>query len=171
MNPFHVVAAISLVALAVLAVMMPDLLLAAVGLALASAVLAILMFMMGASWAAVMELSVCAGLITAVFVSVICLTKPMTKPESRAFAKKKLAKFFMLPLVVIGLGLVFAKFFDVNMIPFDISGVSGATNDFRNIMWLQRPLDIIGQIAIILTGIFGVVILFKRLSDGKKEGK
>ena len=34
-------------------------------------------------------------------------------------------------------------------------------NDVKNIMWNVRHLDLLGQIAILLTGVFGVVTLFK----------
>jgi NADH-quinone oxidoreductase subunit J len=64
-------------------VLTPTLLRGAIGLAAASAVLTLLMFQMEAPLAGVFELSVCAGLITVVFVSAISLTTPKDKPEAR----------------------------------------------------------------------------------------
>ena len=34
-------------------------------------------------------------------------------------------------------------------------------SDVRNVMWKFRQTDILGQIVIILAGVFGVVVLFK----------
>lgn len=59
------------------AVLTPTLLRGAIALAASSAVLTALMFQMDAPLAGVFELSVCAGLITVVFVSAISLTAPL----------------------------------------------------------------------------------------------
>ena len=64
------------------AVMTLNLLKSAIGLAVTSAILSLLLFLMDAPLAGVFELSVCAGLITVVFISVISLTKPLTSAES-----------------------------------------------------------------------------------------
>ncbi|MFA5085344.1 MAG: hypothetical protein WC482_03165, partial [Candidatus Omnitrophota bacterium] len=59
-------------------VMTRSLLKSTIGLALTSAIITIIMFRLGSPLAAVFELSVCTGLITAVFVSTISLVKPLT---------------------------------------------------------------------------------------------
>lgn len=64
-------------------VLTPTLLRGAIGLAAASAVLTLLMFQMEAPLAGVFELSVCAGLITVVFVSAISLTTPKDRPQAQ----------------------------------------------------------------------------------------
>ena len=62
-------------------VMGRSLLKAAIGLAITSAVIAILMFRLDSPLAAVFELSVCTGLVTVLFVSTISLTKPLTREQ------------------------------------------------------------------------------------------
>ena len=64
---------ILLVVAALWTVMTRSLLRSAIGLALTSAILTLAIFRMNASLAAVFELSVCAGLIPVLFISVISL--------------------------------------------------------------------------------------------------
>lgn len=63
-------------------VMTRSLLKAALGLALTSALVAIMLFKLDSPLAGVFELSVCAGLITAVFISAISLMRPFTHKET-----------------------------------------------------------------------------------------
>lgn len=144
------------------AVMTRTLLKGAIGLALASAVLTILMFILGAPMAAVFELSVCAGLITVVFVSTISLTKPLSDEVEEEREREHIRWSWILPLILLaaGLALKFVPFaVDFNLPPASLN------NDFRSVLWNTRLLDILGQITIILAGVFGVIILFKE----KKE--
>jgi len=149
-----------LVAAATWTVMTRSLLRSAMGLALASALLTIIMFRMNASLAAVFELSVCAGLIPVLFVSVISLTHPMTFKESLDHMKERLGRFWGLPFIVVILGIAFA-FIALKFKPS--LAVTKASNlpDVRFILWHLRQFDLLGQIIIIFTGVFGVVILFK----------
>lgn len=59
----------------ILAVELKDLLQSAISLAVASIILAIIFYQLDSPYAAMFELSVCAGLITVLFVSTINLTK------------------------------------------------------------------------------------------------
>ena len=68
----------ALVVSATWTVMTARLLRSAVGLAITSAILTILMFQLASPLAAVFELSVCAGLISAIFISTISLTQRVT---------------------------------------------------------------------------------------------
>ncbi len=69
------------VLLALLAVHLRDLLKGALALAVMSAILAALFFRFGAPWAAMFELSVCAGFITVLFLAVIALTEASEQNE------------------------------------------------------------------------------------------
>ena len=62
-------------------VMTRSILRSAMGLALTSVILAIVMFRLNSPLAAVFELSVCAGLISVLFVSTISITQPYTTEE------------------------------------------------------------------------------------------
>lgn len=134
-----------------------DLLKSAIGLAVTSVVLAIIMFRMAAPLAAVFELSVCAGLITVVFISVISLTRPGTKTAS--VEKRNRLSYIFLPAVIMSAGLVFAL---LKYHP-EISSLltQAPAGDMRRVLWGERQLDLFGQVVVLLAGIFGVVVLFK----------
>jgi NADH-quinone oxidoreductase subunit J len=78
MQALHVIDWVALGAvlvLALLAIHLRDVLKGALALAVMSALLAALFYRFGAAYAAVFELSVCAGLITVLFIAVIALTE------------------------------------------------------------------------------------------------
>jgi len=145
---------------AVVAVTVRDLLKAAIALAVTSAILTVIMFIMNAFMAAVFELSVCTGLITVVFISAISLTRPKTKEENVKIEKHKLRRFVLLPVILIvvavSLVLLFSK---LNINWAVLTGTS--TESFADILWKVRQIDVLGQIIIILAGVFGVIVLFK----------
>ena len=138
---------------------------AAIGLALTSALLAVLMYNLGATFAAVLELSVCGGLISVVFVSVISLTqrKPFKEYVTRRLSR--MSRFWPLPLVLIAIGvaLTFVKA-PVNL----VVPLPGGDGDVRTVMWTLRQMDLFGQVLILLAGGFGVLVFFKKdETDGK----
>jgi len=148
-----------LVLAALWASMATALLRATLGLALTSALLAVVMYALGATLAAVIELSVCAGLITVVLVSVTSLTQPRTFKEALAARRSRLRRFWPLPFVLLaaGIGLSFVR------VPVDIVlKVPAADGDVRTVLWSLRQLDLFGQILILLAGVFGVLVLFRK---------
>lgn len=70
-----------LIIFSILAVELKDLLKSAISLAVASVILAIIFYQLEAPYAAMFELSVCAGLITVLFASTINLTKGSEEHE------------------------------------------------------------------------------------------
>jgi NADH-quinone oxidoreductase subunit J len=139
-------------------VMCRSLLKAAIGLALTSAIITMLMFRLNSPLAAVFELSVCAGLITAVFVSTISLTKPLTHKEIMEISRERFKRFVYLPVILGLLGLALTRL----KLPLDFAFPPAAPeNDVRVIMWNMREIDLFGQIAVILGGAFGIVMLFR----------
>ena len=150
-------------------VMISDLLLAAIGLAVSSATLTLILFHLGGPLAAVFELSVCAGLITVVFIATISLTKADSCEDERWEKLRILKRFVFLPLVVAIVGWRLA-----------VSGIhaeriaaplSGEVEGVRQALWFVRRLDLLGQILIILAGVFGVVVLFKGKDDDGEAAK
>jgi NADH-quinone oxidoreductase subunit J len=143
---------------AVWAVMTRSLLMSAIALAITSVILSVIIFMLGSPLAAVFELSVCAGLITVIFVSTMSLTKPVTRAELKQQTKKRIKRYWYMPviLVLVGLGCwLWMASPDLKILsPYPES-------DVRNVMWKFRQTDILGQIIILLAGVFGVVVLFK----------
>lgn len=143
---------------AVWAVIGRSLLKAMINLAITSVIITILMFRLDSPLAAVFELSVCAGLITVVFISTISLTKPMTHLEIVEQSRERWKRYWPLPVIVVlvGLGLTFMN------IPKDFPIFQGrSTMDVRAVLWNLRQLDLFGQIIIIIAGALGIVVLFE----------
>jgi NADH-quinone oxidoreductase subunit J len=136
----------------------------AIGLAIVSIFLTMLMFNLGSPLAAVFELSVCAGLITVIFISAISLTKPMPENEEEEWKKERVGRYWMLPVMLLAVVIVF---FVVKMNFVPTLPVPGSLTDVREVLWNTRLFDIIGQALIILTGVFGVVVLFKEKSKNE----
>lgn len=139
-------------------VMTRSLLRSAIGLALTSVILSVVIFRFNSPLAAVFELSVCAGLISVLFVSTISLTQPYTTQEILKRMKEMFIRFRALPLIIIALGLGFAL---INIKPILELPAPETVKDVRTVMWDLRNIDLLGQIIILLTGVFGVLILFK----------
>jgi len=146
---------------AALCVMVRNLLKAAIALALTSAILTVVMFMLDAPLAAVFELSVCAGLVTVVFVSAISMTKPHSREEIAAKVKERLKRFIYLPFILLALLVVMLVVLWPCMDFSQVMKAGGAGAKVQEVLWNNRQTDILGQIVIILTGVFGIVVLFK----------
>ncbi|MCX6111817.1 MAG: NADH-quinone oxidoreductase subunit J [Proteobacteria bacterium] len=147
-----------LVLAAVWTVMTRSLMMSAVGLALTSVILSIIIFTLNSPLAGVFELSVCAGLITVVFISTMSLTKPITRTEFKKQTKDRIKRYWYMPVIIILIGLGCALMLTAP----DLKPLTPAIeNDVRNVMWKVRQTDVLGQIIILLAGVFGVVVLFK----------
>lgn len=138
-------------------VMTPRLLRSVIGLAVVSVLLSIIMYRLNSPIAAVFELSVCAGLVSAIFLSIIGLTVPLNQAEEAARDKARLRRFWVLPLLMVVVGIVLSQLH----VPLNIVQQAGPEADVRNILWDHRNLDLLGQIVVLMGGAFGVVILFK----------
>lgn len=147
-------------------VMTRSLLKSTIGLAFTSAIITILIFRLKSPLAAVFELSVCTGLITAVFISTISLVKPLTHKEITKLSKDRAKRFWYLPVIVVVIGIMLTFL----NIPSDFKMPPQALeSDVRNVLWNFRQIDIFGQIVVLLAGVFGIVLLFKE--TGKNDGK
>ncbi|MBN3033171.1 MAG: hypothetical protein JW873_03660 [Candidatus Saganbacteria bacterium] len=131
---------------------------ATIALALTSVILTVIMFRLGAPTAAVFELSVCAGLISVIFISVISLTHRLTLQEFLSRRQNRFARFRYLPplLIAAALAMYFARQ------PLGVSLPWRETvTDARSVMWDLRRFDLFGQVMVLLAGVFGVVTLFR----------
>ena len=163
MTNLDIVLLICLVAAAVLTVMTARLLRSAIALALTSAVLTMLMFRMDAPLAGVFELSVCAGLIPAILISTIGLTRRLTPETLEVRRKELLRRFWYLPLIIIVVAIAMTHV----SIPMDFPPPPPpAAIGAREVLWNLRHVDLIGQIVILLAGAFGVAVLVKEIKDG-----
>jgi NADH-quinone oxidoreductase subunit J len=148
-----------LVTLSVLAILLKDLLRSAIALALASLVLGIIFFRMGAPYAGVFEISVVAGLITVLFILTVALTKAGDEVRESRLASIVFPAAFVAFLVIDALvmkGLM-------GKVPALASGAEAGT--FGEVLWKGRTLDLIGQIAVILAGVFAVLALFRKRDE------
>jgi NADH-quinone oxidoreductase subunit J len=161
MNPQFLVLLVLMVAASVYTVVAGEILFSAIGLALVSALLSCVLFLMDLPLAGTFELSVCAGLITVVFIAAISLTRPDHERTQDALARARRGRLLSLASLV-GLMAVLSAVFYGTPVVFNFPEVASPPSvDVRTMMWTVRRFDIVGQIAAILTGVFAVVVLFK----------
>jgi NADH-quinone oxidoreductase subunit J len=153
---------IILIIAALMVVFSSRLLLAAISLAVTSIMVTLLMFKLNSPIAAVFELSICAGLITVIFITTISFVKPVEQEDLREIRKKRIKKYVALPIILIIVGVV-TKFV-IKPMTLSLPAVIQETN-VANVLWNLRQVDLLGQAIILLVGVFGIVVLFK---EGQK---
>ncbi len=151
----------ALVLSAMATVMTARLLRAVIALAVTSAVVALLMFQLGANLAGVFELSVCAGLIPAIFITSIGLTQRLSAESLTERRKEKLRRFWYLPLIVIVVGIALTQLhLSPQVLPEPAAaGRGGSVLEAQMALWALRHMDLLGQIVVLLGGVFGVAVL------------
>jgi len=147
---------VGLVLFSVLALIVKDLLRAAISLALASLLLGIVFFRMRAPYAGVFEISVVAGLITVLFILTIALTNAGEEVREARLANVVFPLFFVVFIAI--------DAFVMKGLLQKIPAVPGAPESgaFGEVLWKGRTLDLVGQIAVILAGVFSVLALFRK---------
>jgi len=153
MGPILIVAGI--LVCSVMALKVSRLLVSALWLAGSSALVALMIFMLGAPEVAVIELSVGAGLVTILFVFAINIAG-----EEAVSVKALLPK----PLAW---GLILLAVFLLGWLC--LPGLAGVlpvieARSFAAVMWGDRSLDALLQVVLIFAGVLGVLGL---LADGK----
>jgi NADH-quinone oxidoreductase subunit J len=140
-----------------------DLLYVAVSLAAVSAILALVLFKFSANIAGVFELSVCAGLITVFFVATVSLTK-----DSDMKAETRLPSYFvpLFALIFIGVSYFVVQWLERSILP---AGPAHTAETFQKVFWEMRSSDILGQVALLLAGVFGILALFRLKAKEKKH--
>jgi len=147
---------IGVVIFSVLAILLRDLLKSAIALAVASLLLGIIFFRMSAPYAGVFEISVVAGLITVLFVLTIALTK--TGEEVR---ESRLVNWAF-PLVFIAFIVIDALVMKSLLGKIPALAAGAESGSFGEVLWRSRTYDLVGQIAVILAGVFSVLALFRK---------
>jgi NADH:ubiquinone oxidoreductase subunit 6 (subunit J) len=147
---------IGLVLFSALAIILRDLLRSAISLAVASLLLGIIFFRMNASYAGVFEISVVAGLITVLFILTIALTNA---GEAVKESKAVNAAFVLFFIVFIIIDALVMKSLLQKIPSLPSAAESGG---FGDVLWKGRTLDLVGQIAVILAGVFSVLALFRK---------
>lgn len=131
-----------------------------VGLAITSAILSVIMYRLNSPLAAVFELSVCSGLISVIFVTTVSFTQRISKEKLRIRRKERFLKFGYLPFLLILSGILLSQHLLVGQFSLPLLEPVKET-DVRVLLWNFRHLDLLGQVVMLLAGVFGVVILFK----------
>jgi uncharacterized MnhB-related membrane protein len=154
---WYVLILIGLLACSIQAIRAKRLLFSALWLAGASALAALLLYMLGAPYVAVIELSVGAGLVTVLFVFAINVAgeEAISLP---AILPKPLSWALVIAAVVL-LGWMVLP----NLLPLN----AGIPNlPFQTVIWSERELDMLLQVVMIFAGVLGVLGL---LSEQKEE--
>jgi NADH:ubiquinone oxidoreductase subunit 6 (subunit J) len=147
---------VGLVLFSVLAIVLRDLLKAAISLAAASLLLGIVFFRMNAPYAGVFEVSVVAGLITVLFILTIALTnKAEEVRESRIVAWA--FPLFFLAFIIIDALVMKGLLQKIPALPS-----APEVGAFGDVLWKGRTMDLVGQIAVILAGVTAVLALFRK---------
>lgn len=146
---------------AILAAFSADILRAALALLTCSVGLTLALFNLNAPFAGVFELSVCAGLITVLFVVAISLTRVVGEEQRHQRTKQHHRRFLLLPILIflLALGCWLGRDQLLTILPQEQIQQQTTVGE---ILWGLRGLDLIGQVVILLVGVYGVVVLFKR---------
>jgi len=131
---------------------------AVVGLALTSAILAVIIYRLNSPLAAVFELSVCSGLISVIFITTVSFTQRISKERFIIRRRERLLRFLYLPFIIIVAGWLLIKYLRIPQ--FSLPSAASVT-DARLVLWHLRHLDLLGQVIILIAGVFGVVVFFK----------
>ena len=127
----------------------------ALWLAGTSALVALVLYLLGAAEVAVIELSVGAGLVTVLFVFAINIAGEET------FSTRNLVPRPLAWGLAIGSFLLLGYF---NISQLQIPATAGTGPGFFHVVWQVRGLDILLQVALIFAGVLGVLGL---LTEGK----
>ncbi|MCL2137139.1 MAG: hypothetical protein FWH40_06430 [Coriobacteriia bacterium] len=157
---------IALLVLAALAtVLIRSLLASAILLALASTVVSLILFVFGMPLAAVMELAVCTGLVTAIYASAISLMSPDTNPKRNKAAENRawLYRHMALPVILLALTALILVF--VPHLDFGLVDTSLAEQNTQAVLWDLRNVDIFGFALLVLAGVLGVAVLIDQREE------
>jgi len=155
-NVLDVLLIVALILAALATVMSVRLIRSVIGLAVTSVLLTVIMFRMDSPLAAVFELSVCAGLIPAIFISTIGLTARTAPDDMAALRRAKIKRYWLLPVLLVIVAVMLTRVVLPHVEP-PLATAEGV----RDILWNQRQIDLVGQVVVLLAGALGVVVLVK----------
>jgi uncharacterized MnhB-related membrane protein len=144
----HIVVVAGILVCAIQAVRVWRLLYSALWLAATSALVALEMYLLGAPEVAVIELSVGAGLVTVLFVFAINIAGEETLPF-QPIVPKPLAWILVLSAVLL------LAWMDRDILATQVPTVDPLY--FKTVLWENRLLDVLLQMALIFAGVLGVL--------------
>jgi uncharacterized MnhB-related membrane protein len=113
-----------------------------------SVIVSAILYQLGAYQVAVIELSVGAGLVTVLLVYAVSVVGDDTLDPVSVIPKP--FAFILIGAIVIFLGWMIHPLIQVN-------GMMSGTSDLSYVLWQQRVLDVYIQIALIFSGVLGVL--------------
>lgn len=116
-------------------------------LAVTSALVAVLLYQLGAPEVAVIELSVGAGLVTVLFVFAFSITGEITFDDLTLIPRP-------LAWLLAGGAIALLGWFTLPIAP---SISSGEDITFARMLWEQRGLDVLAQVVLIFSGVMGLL--------------
>jgi len=152
-----------LVIFSILAILLKDLLKAALSLAVASLFLGIIFFRLGAPYAGVFEISVVAGLITVLFALTVALTRKDSEVQEVRLTRLVFPLFFIIFLIIDALVMKSL----LQQVPALPAGPE--TGTFGEVLWKSRTFDLVAQLGVILAGVLAVLALFRKKEEDKDE--
>lgn len=164
--PVLILLLLGLIVCAILCIVRPNLIKAALWMAGMSALLALLMFLLDAPLAAAFELSVCAGLIPVIFISASSMTKITSREEQEEKRRERRRRFVWLPVMLIALGTALLALLWPRMaelLPAAFTQAGNATA--QQILWNTRQIDLVGQVIIVLVGVYADIVFFKGVHE------
>ena len=153
-----IVLTLAMLACALMAFRAKQLIVSALWLAGCSAILSILMYLLGAYAVAVIELSVGAGLVTVLFVFAISIAGGEAA-EAKSIIPRPLA------LIVSLVAIVLLAFMTISSL---VSLPAAVEPTFSEVLWQQRGLDMLVQSGLLFAAVVGVLGL---LSEAKVPAK
>jgi len=159
---WHILIAAGSVVCAIQAIRVHRLLISALWLAGCSALVALLMYLMGAPEIAVIELSVGAGLVTVLFVFAINIA------GEEVMAVRSLVPRPLGWVLVAASGALLTWITLPSFLP---TAVGEAQAGFAKVLWQDRWLDLLLQIVLIFAGVLGVIGLLADTKTDVPEGK
>lgn len=148
-----------MLAFGVVSIMSNRLITAGIALAVTSAASGVLMYILGATWAAIFEISVCSGLVTVIFISAVSLSsgdRTLPAPEDQDARRMK---HLPVILIVAGAALMLIAALSGFTLSEEAKVISGAS--FSETFWETRQVDIWGQMIALITGTAAIVVFFK----------
>lgn len=147
---------------AIQAVRTTRLLASAIWLAATSALVALLIYLLGAPEVAVIELSVGAGLVTVLFVFAINIVGEEAPLTQSPLPKPLIWTVLLIAVVLLG-RLILPS--------LNLALPAPLQQSFANVLWNNRNLDVLLQSALILAGVLGVLGLLSEEPHHEAEEK
>jgi uncharacterized MnhB-related membrane protein len=158
----HGLIMVGLLICAIQAVRVQRLLLSALWLAGASALAALMMYLLGAPEVAVIELSVGAGLVTVLFVFAINIAGEESIP-TLPVVPKPLAWVLMLSSILL---LIWMNF---DLVGLQVNIQEPLGFQFNDVLWENRVLDVLLQMVLVFSGVLGVLGLLAEIHPAAAE--